>query len=177
MHPPPPPTPPNIRKNITEESVCRTWGFFNTLGSENGCAGCGRFVCAGCGAVAGCLPDVCGPVCGHPRCLNLFTYPSVETVGCRDFVGFLGVGLFAGIDVFRLNENNICKIMNYLSHNLMFLCCLFVNFPLFVRFFLCDWLNFPYEIRVFLCLVVCFGSCLFGLFGCLAGFLFGESRL
>ncbi len=65
-------------------------------------------VCPGCSAVAGCLPDVCGPVCSHPRCLNLFTYPSVETVGCRDSVGFLGVGLVAGIDVFRLNESVFC---------------------------------------------------------------------
>jgi hypothetical protein len=101
----------------------------------------------------------------------------VETVGCRDSVGFLGVCLVAGIDVFRLKEFIFLFFLCFLSHNLMFLCCLFVNFPLFVRFFLCDWLNFPYEIRVFLCLVVCFGSCLFGLFGCLAGFLFGESRL
>jgi hypothetical protein len=53
----------------------------------------------------------------------------------------------------------------------------FVNFPLFVRVFLCDVAKKPFKIRVFLCLVVCFGSCLFGLFGCLAGFLFGESRL
>ena len=101
----------------------------------------------------------------------------METVGSRDSVGFLGVCLVAGIDVFRLNENVFCKILNYLSHNLMFLCCVFVNFPLFVRVFLCDVAKKPFKIRVFLCLVVCFGSCLFGLFGCLAGFLFGESRL
>ena len=75
--------------------------------------------------VAGCLSYVCGPVCGHPRCLNLFTYPSVETVGSRDSWRFLGVGLHAEFDVLWLNQNNICKIMNYLSHNLIVLCCVF----------------------------------------------------
>lgn len=38
----------------------------------------------------------------------MFTSPSVETVGSGCFVGFLGVGLFAGIAVLWLNENVFC---------------------------------------------------------------------
>jgi len=60
--------------------VCTVRGFLNILGSKLARSGCVPVVCAGCGAVAGCLPDVCGPVCHRPRRLNLFTYPTGETV-------------------------------------------------------------------------------------------------
>ena len=55
-------------------------GIIKCLRSKIGGCGCVPVVCAGCGAVAGCLPDVCGPVCYRPRRLNLFTYPTGETV-------------------------------------------------------------------------------------------------
>ena len=55
-------------------------GIVNILRSKIGVCGCVPVVCAGCGAVAGCLLTVCGPVRCHPRCLNLFTYPTGETV-------------------------------------------------------------------------------------------------
>jgi hypothetical protein len=43
--------------------------------------------------------------------------------------------LVADFDVFRLKEFIFLFFLCFLSHNLMFLCCLFVNYPLFVRFF------------------------------------------
>jgi hypothetical protein len=77
--------------------------------------------------------------------------------------------LFAGIDVFRLKEFIFLFFLCFLSHNLMFLCCVFVNFPLFVRVFLCDVAKKPYRIRVFLCLVVCL-VVWFGVVLCFGGF-------